>query len=618
MLGRLKNTFYSALGSAEEEGGGVGGAGSPAHTQSRPKYPYQRPSFLNLNTTDEIQVTADHAVRPIIVPRDLNSLPWNSGYAETINAGKSRFNEDQACVKEGRVSFVSGGKMTHIPYTLFSVYDGHAGAGCAVAASNDLWQVIQARLESVGPQLLADGSAGGPGERDHDTIWPGSTTRNISTESLIIGALETAFWETDQFIGEEKKVYYMPGGCTVLVALFILGKLYVANAGDSRSVLCRQSRAYPMSFDFTPVTERQRLQTIGRLQPHLLGEEYTCLEYCRKPTRRDIGSRILYRDAFMTGWAYKVVQETDMKFPMVFGEGKRSRLLATIGVTRGFGDHDLRAQATGTVYIKPFLSPQPEVRVLDIENELVTADDILILGTDGLWDVVSNEEVANIVQRGLSAWDNESKAGRYRYISLAQDLVMAARGKLKDRNWRRSSGSAATIDDITVFVIPILPYKHDYLGMQNGESEDLARCENGTDAMDIEARDFSPDKQLATDSSPDKISDRHTITPDKPNDASTTENEDNSSSPELAAVPGIPCVAHLDIKNHKDNEEEDEISCNDVISTASKEGEHNEDSSSDICDIINTQHSTCQSVVTSIDDVTSPAEHLANSAKHND
>ena len=91
------------------------------------------------------------------------------------------------------------------------------------------------------------------------------------------------------------------------------------------------------------------------------GDEYTCLEYCRKPSRRDIGSRILYRDAFMTGWAYKVVQETDMKFPMVFGEGKRSRLLATIGVTRGFGDHDLRAQASGTVYIKPFLTPQPEV-----------------------------------------------------------------------------------------------------------------------------------------------------------------------------------------------------------------------------------------------------------------
>ena len=58
----------------------------------------------------------------------------------------------------------------------------------------------------------------------------------------------------------------------------------------------------------------------------------------------------------------QVVQESDLKFPMVYGEGKRSRLLATIGVTRGFGDHDLRAQSQlGTIYIKPFLSPQPEV-----------------------------------------------------------------------------------------------------------------------------------------------------------------------------------------------------------------------------------------------------------------
>ena len=49
------------------------------------------------------------------------------------------------------------------------------------------------------------------------------------------------------------------------------------------------------------------------------------------------------------------------------------------------------------------------MRALDIEKESVTGDDILVLGTDGLWDVISNDEVANIVQRGLAAWDNESK-----------------------------------------------------------------------------------------------------------------------------------------------------------------------------------------------------------------
>ena len=50
--------------------------------------------------------------------------------------------------------------------------------------------------------------------------------------------------------------------------------------------------------------------------------------------------------------------------------------------------------------------------MLDIENENVTGDDILVLGTDGLWDVISNDDVAAVVQRGLSAWDNESKERR--------------------------------------------------------------------------------------------------------------------------------------------------------------------------------------------------------------
>ena len=45
----------------------------------------------------------------------------------------------------------------------------------------------------------------------------------------------------------------------------------------------------------------------------------------------------------------------------MFGEGKKARLLATIGVTRGFGDHDLKVHGTD-ITIKPFLSPVPEVR----------------------------------------------------------------------------------------------------------------------------------------------------------------------------------------------------------------------------------------------------------------
>jgi protein phosphatase 1H len=66
----------------------------------------------------------------------------------------------------------------------------------------------------------------------------------------------------DQLIGEDKQKYKVKGGCTALVALFILGKMYIANAGDSRAVLCKSRCPIPMSNDFTPESERQRVRQL--------------------------------------------------------------------------------------------------------------------------------------------------------------------------------------------------------------------------------------------------------------------------------------------------------------------------------------------------------------------
>ncbi len=42
-------------------------------------------------------------------------------------------------------------------------------------------------------------------------------------------------------------------GCTAVVALHIGNQLYVANAGDSRGVLCRSNgQAYALSYDHKP------------------------------------------------------------------------------------------------------------------------------------------------------------------------------------------------------------------------------------------------------------------------------------------------------------------------------------------------------------------------------
>lgn len=50
-----------------------------------------------------------------------------------------------------------------------------------------------------------------------------------------------------------------------------------------------------------------------------------------------------------------------------------------------------------------------------------------------------------------------------RYTSAAQDLVMHSRGKLFEKKWKTADAKAATVDDISVFVIPLAPYKEEYM-----------------------------------------------------------------------------------------------------------------------------------------------------------
>ncbi|ODM98036.1 Protein phosphatase 1H [Orchesella cincta] len=420
------------------------------------RYEYGRPHFLQLNSPDEIAVTADHIVRPIIVPRDLTHLPWETGYAETINSGKSKVNEDQA--------------RMHAGFVKVEIEDGES-------------EIKEDKLTEVGSHLCQEGPLcdfTSKHSKGKGVMWFPHT--NITKDSLIVGALESAFYEMDELIREENLKYDgVNGGCTAVVCLFILGKVFISNAGDSRSILCyRDLEPVPLSNDFTPESERARIRLLAAQNPHLLGMDFTSNEYLRRPVKRDLGSKILYRAAHMTGWAYKTATVEDLKFPVVFGHGKRSRVLATIGVTRGFGDHELYAHSTA-IKIKPFLTSQPEVKILDLVEDSLLEDAVVIMGTDGLWDVTSNQTVSRIVFNTLEQFPQVDTARyKYRYVSAAQDLVMHARGKFQDRNWRMSDGSAATIDDISVFVIPLGPYYRDALAQESLTSISLTPLPNSS------------------------------------------------------------------------------------------------------------------------------------------
>ncbi|KAJ7411469.1 protein phosphatase 1H [Pitangus sulphuratus] len=502
-----------------------------------------------------------------------------------INAGKSTHNEDQASCEVLFVKKKAGGsnstpnknssmkRRSSLPngeglqlkdnsdsdginLYYWSLFDGHAGSGAAVVASKLLQHHILEQLQEIvdilrntavlPPTCLGEepdnpstnsrtltraaslrGGVGAPGSPSTPPTRF-FTEKKIPHECLVIGAIESAFKEMDLQIERERTVYNISGGCTALVVVYLLGKLYVANAGDSRAIIIRNGEVIPMSSEFTPETERQRLQYLAYMQPHLLGNEFTHLEFPRRVQRKEVGKRMLYRDFNMTGWAYKTIEEDDLKFPLIYGEGKKARVMATIGVTRGLGDHDLKVHDSN-IYIKPFLSSSPEVRVYDLLQYEHGPDDVLILATDGLWDVLLNEEVAEAVTNFLPNCDPDDphrlllesqfvktsvfntflKSGetrhpeqpitfgqvvsvKYLYVLIqelslnwkellcgyavfvfflpasktlgnvswytlaAQDLVMRARGVLKDRGWRISNDRLGSGDDISVYVIPLI------------------------------------------------------------------------------------------------------------------------------------------------------------------
>lgn len=63
--------------------------------------------------------------------------------------------------------------------------------------------------------------------------------------------------------GESGPRHEVQAGCTAVVALLHGNKLFIANAGDSRAVLCRDGKAFPLSEDHKPSQARERERIVA-------------------------------------------------------------------------------------------------------------------------------------------------------------------------------------------------------------------------------------------------------------------------------------------------------------------------------------------------------------------
>ncbi|KAJ8759790.1 hypothetical protein K2173_009891 [Erythroxylum novogranatense] len=193
----------------------------------------------------------------------------------------------------------------------FGIFDGHRGAAAAEFSARALPGLLQSLRFGRSPE---------------DALLEAF----ISTDVAFRNELDSR----RKLKGVLQKDWHP--GCTAVAALIAGDKLFVANAGDCRAILCRAGNAFPLTKDHTA----------------------SCLEERERVVRA--GGQVKWQlDTWRVG-------------------------PAALQVTRSIGDDDL----------KPAVTAEPEIT----ETAISAEDEYLVLASDGLWDVMSNGEVISIIR----------------------------------------------------------------------------------------------------------------------------------------------------------------------------------------------------------------------------
>ncbi|TKA42481.1 Protein phosphatase 2C 3 [Friedmanniomyces endolithicus] len=253
----------------------------------------------------------------------------------------------------------------------FGVYDGHGGEKVALYTGEHLHKII-AKQEAFK-------------RKDFEQ------------------ALKDGFLAIDRAILSDPKYEEEVSGCTSTVGIVTKDKIYVGNAGDSRTVLGIKGRAKPLSFDHKPQNEGEK-------------------------------ARICAAGGFVD-----------------FG-----RVNGNLALSRAIGDFEFKKSAD----LPPeqqIVTVYPDVTV----HEITEDDEFIVFACDGIWDCQSSQAVVEFVRRGIAAkqelraicenmMDNclasNSETGGVGCDNMTMTIVALLQGKSKDE-WYKMVGDRVANGD---------------------------------------------------------------------------------------------------------------------------------------------------------------------------
>ena len=181
----------------------------------------------------------------------------------------------------------------------------------------------------------------------------------------IVKALKQAFHQTETEFLNIAGREGLRDGTTAIVAVVQEDTLTVAHVGDSRGVLCRGGKAVVLTEDHKPDLEPEK----RRIEA--------------------LGGFV----SFIGCW----------------------RAMGILAMSRAIGD----------LFLKPYVSAEPDVRAMPI----VAADEFIVLASDGVYDVLNNEQVVQIARSAASPEEAAQLLTESAYVAGSLDNATGARAR---------------------------------------------------------------------------------------------------------------------------------------------------------------------------------------------
>ncbi|KAM0874197.1 hypothetical protein ACQ4PT_037580 [Festuca glaucescens] len=231
-----------------------------------------------------------------------------------------------------------------LPAHFFGVYDGHGGAQVADYCRDRLHAALVEELSRIEGSVSGANLGAVEFKKQWEKAFVDCFTRVDDEVAGKAGSGGGGDVGTSNVAAAADPVAPETVGSTAVVSVICSSHIIVSNCGDSRAVLCRGKQPVPLSVDHKPNRE----------------DEYARIEAA--------GGKVIQWNGY--------------------------RVFGVLAMSRSIGDR----------YLKPWIIPVPEVTIVPRAKD----DECLVLASDGLWDVLSNEEVCDVARKRILLWHKKN------------------------------------------------------------------------------------------------------------------------------------------------------------------------------------------------------------------